>query len=361
LVSTIREATPADNDALLALTRATPMAGTIALRIDRDPDFFALLAARGEPLVLVATSDDEIIGCVSATMNVAYVNGSLERVAHIADLKVHPLLRGRRLGARLVAALEARMRARGIDLCFALVADGNHQMTPIADGSHGSHPGTSLGRFTVDQVMPSPSLARVDDRDIGEARDADCEQIAALLDGSHQRRLGAPPVTPAKVREHLTGTPTRFVKTLVARDSSGVVATLTIEDTQSLRQNVVIGLPTALRAALAAVRVATLPIRGFAVPRIGQPLTMLYARHVGCRDGHVGAFRALLRRARAEAFRRRVAFLSVGLHERDPLRVALTGMPRLTFRSQSMVGALLSPGRAETLASATPFEDFALV
>jgi hypothetical protein len=253
------------------------------------------------------------------------------------------------------------MRERGIDLCFALVADGNRRMAPIADGSHGSHPGTPLGRFMIDQVIPSPSLPGRDGHDIGEARDADCEQIAALVDGSHQRRLGAPPVTAAAVRENLSGASTRFVKTLVARDSSGVVATLTMEDTQSLRQNVVIGLPMALRGALTAVRLATLPIPGFAVPRIGQPLTTLHARHTACRDGHVGAFRALLRRARAEAFRRRVAFLSVGLHERDPLRVALAGMPRLTFRSQSMVGALLSPGRAATLTSAIPFEDFALV
>ena len=43
----IREAVETDNEALLALTRATPMDGTISLRIDRDPDFFALLRLRG--------------------------------------------------------------------------------------------------------------------------------------------------------------------------------------------------------------------------------------------------------------------------------------------------------------------------
>jgi hypothetical protein len=34
----------------------------IALRIDREPDFFALLRARGEAVIYVATHDQEVIG-----------------------------------------------------------------------------------------------------------------------------------------------------------------------------------------------------------------------------------------------------------------------------------------------------------
>src|SRR5580698_2361018 len=57
----IRPATQADNEGLLALSPATPMARTIALRIDRDPDFFALLRMRSESIVYVAVRGCEVI------------------------------------------------------------------------------------------------------------------------------------------------------------------------------------------------------------------------------------------------------------------------------------------------------------
>ena len=86
----IREAVQADNQALLELTRMTPMAGNISLRIDRDPDFFALPRARGETVVFVATCEGKVIGCMSASIHAAYIDGAIENVAHATDLKVHP-------------------------------------------------------------------------------------------------------------------------------------------------------------------------------------------------------------------------------------------------------------------------------
>ena len=61
----IRQASEADNEGLLKLTRITPMAGAISLRIDREPDFFALLRLRGRNKVFVATRGQEVVGCIS--------------------------------------------------------------------------------------------------------------------------------------------------------------------------------------------------------------------------------------------------------------------------------------------------------
>ena len=38
----VRDARPADNDALVALAAASPMAGDVTMCVDRAPDFFAL-------------------------------------------------------------------------------------------------------------------------------------------------------------------------------------------------------------------------------------------------------------------------------------------------------------------------------
>lgn len=359
----IRVATGADNDALLALTRVTPMDGRIALRIDRDPDFFALLRRRGEAIVLVATCKSQVIGCISAAIHQAYVGGVLEKIAHVGDLKVHPLFSGRRLSSRLLSALKPHLKEKGVDLCVALVAEGNHRMTPISAGRDGTHVGVAFGRFIVDQLIARPMRRRHSRYAIDEATSADLPAIAAMLEDTYRRRQSGPRITV----EHLsssTGNNTHeapFACRMVARDGGRVVATLALEDTYPLRQNILIGAPRTVRWGMAAVRPLGLLLPNLTIPRLGCPIKTLYVRHMACAPNGVHALRLLIDDARGRAFRHGFTFLSVGLHERDPLRSAVPGRARVTFHSLAVIASLLDEGRLADLNSQIPYEDFALV
>ena len=358
----IREAVAADNEALLALTRVTPMAGRISLRIDRDPDFFALPRARGEIIVFVATCQGLVIGCMSASIHRAYVCGVAEKMAHANDLKVHPLFTGKRLALRLISAVENYLRVQGVDLVFNLVADGNQRVMVLAEGRHGTPVQVMLGRFFVDQLLPSPFRRRSERYRVEQARGEDLPEIAAMLDRSGRERNFAPPVTAADLKERVASPASgSFRKMMVVRDAGRVVATLTVEDTQSLRQNVLIGLPMSLRFALGVLRALALPVPGLKIPRIGAPLAILYVRFLACAEGHEAALRSLIAEARVEAFRRRSTFLSVGLHERDPLRFVVAGIPRFSFTSRAMATSLITPDRVKSLVDQVSYEDFALV
>jgi ribosomal protein S18 acetylase RimI-like enzyme len=358
----IREATNADNDALLALTRATPMGGRIALRIDREPDFFALLRARGDAIVYVATHDEEVIGCLSAAIHTSYVRGSLEKIAHVGDMKVHPNFRGRRVTLRLIAALQVHLQSEGVDVCFSLVADGNKPVMTIAEGKHGTPAQVQLGRFFVEELIPSPFRRKSRKYLIETACEKDLPEIAVILDGLSRKRNFAPPISPDDLHKLLEPAgPEGFRSLLVAREAGKVVATLTVEDTRTLRQNVLIGLPASLRIAAAVLRVLVFPIPGLSVPRVGSQLSMLYVRFMGCMEGCEEALRPLIAEARALAHRHRFTFLSVGLHERDPLRFVVEGIPRFTFTSRSMATSAITPDRVKSLVDQIPYEDYALV
>lgn len=102
---TIREAVPADADRLASLIAQLDFrvaAVAVAERID-------LLARLGQP-VLVA-EDDEVIGCL--TWNIMPVLHRDTRVGRISMLVVTEARRSTGVGARLVAAAEARMAALG--------------------------------------------------------------------------------------------------------------------------------------------------------------------------------------------------------------------------------------------------------
>jgi predicted N-acetyltransferase YhbS len=358
----IRQASEADNDGLIALTRMTPMDGTISLRIDRDPDFFALLRLRGKSKVFAAVRGPQVIGCISAALRAAYISGVPETIAYIGDMKVHPSFSGSLVAVRLIKALEADLRLNGIDLCFCVAADGNHRVMPLFEGRLGMPRWVRLGRFLVNGLVPSPFTSYSKHYSIDTAQAADIPAITTLLDRFHRTRQFAPQLAADEIAPTLPSSPEEpFPRTLVARTGQRVVATLTLCDTAPVKRNVLLNAPTPLKMALALLRVAAAPFPGFCVPRMGQALRLLTAHYAACEDGHRPALEALIAVARAEAFRYQFSFLMLGLHESDPLRSLARRIPRLTFSSIAWAASLGDPSGLENRVAGIPFEDYALV
>jgi ribosomal protein S18 acetylase RimI-like enzyme len=358
----IRQATTDDNDGLIELTRATPMPGAISLRIDRDPDFFALLRMRGEALVYVAIYGGRLIGSISGTIHMAYVYGIPERVAYVGDLKVHPEFTGRRLSVRLIAALQAHLKSRGIDLTYNLVAKGNHRVSQFCATKHVSRAVALMGEFIVDEIIPSPFPRRSTKYRIAEAKREELPEIVKLIDCVRRKRMFGRVVTIEDLRQTFDAVAkTGCAKILVAREAGIIKATLTVENIERIKRNVLISVPPLLRASLTILRLAAIAIPNVNVPRVGGPLEMLYARYMACADGYEDALPPLLAEARVEALRRGSSFLSLGLHENDPYRAAVSGLPRFSFRSMAVSNSIFTSDCVRDLALAVPYADFALV
>ena len=358
----IRRAIEDDNEGLLALTRATPMAGTIALRIDRDPDFFALLRMRGESIVYVALQGSEVVGSISAALRTVYISGEPETAAYVGDMKVHPRFSGSRIALNLTQTLEAHLRSAGIDLGVCVVADGNRRAMPLLAGRLGITRWVSMGRFLVKELLPSPFEGSAGGYRIELAEAKDLTSITALLNQFHRSRQFAPRLTESEIiAPGCSGGEGAYSRTLVARRDSRIVATLSLLDTATVKRNVLLGIPPSARAAVALLRLMAAPFPGFCVPRIGHPLRILTVRHFACEGGHEQALGSLIRRARCEAFHNRFTFLLLGLHESDPLCHLLQGMPGFTFTSLAFATSLQAPERLESVSRGIPFEDYALV
>ena len=88
-----RAATPDDNPALLALAAACEMRGDIGLRIDREPDFFALNRLEGDQWqlgVMPGLVPRSVAGCVAASARRVYIDGAPRLTTYVGDFKVHP-------------------------------------------------------------------------------------------------------------------------------------------------------------------------------------------------------------------------------------------------------------------------------
>ena len=147
----------------------------------------------------------------------------------------------------------------------------------LAEGKHGTPVQVMLGCFFVDQLLPLPWAGRSNRYRVEEASPEDLPQIAALLDRQNRNRNFAPPVSPADIEQTLVAAaPAPFRKMFVVREAGKVIATLTVEDTQGLRQNVLVALPVYLRATLAALlRLLALPVPGLRIPSWWASLSRL--------------------------------------------------------------------------------------
>ena len=347
----IREASRDDNAALLALTATSAMGGRIAVRIDRGPDFFRLIDRRGAGVLLVAEHRGSLVGSLSATVMPAYVGGREDRIVFLGDFKVSPAYRGSGLAVRLLRAMQHRMRDGGPDVVLGLTARDNQLVQAFHGGRARLLTSVPLGGFRILQMMPRRQSPRPGTYRLTEELDA-----APVLDLYRQWASGYQ-FAPVVSEGYLAGS-----RHLVARAPDGtVVAALALVDVSDARQNALIRLPWFLRAVSSALRGAARVLPIVPPPAVGDPVRTLYVKAIGVAGGHEPALAELLQQARYAAGGSGYHFLSIGLHEHDPLGAVFRVVPAFTFDVTGFIVSLRGDEEAlRRLLNRTPYQDFSL-
>ena len=342
----VRDATAADNAALVALTAACTMRGDIALRMDRAPDFFALTRLEGDEtrVGIVASEDGQVVGCVAAARRRAYINGSPETICYVSDLKVHPSARGSGAADLLTAyARDASGELAGIDApCVSTILGGNSTMERRARGPRGM---PALSRFATLSVVAIPLLWERRERMIGvtvrSATVDDLEDMAALWKRRAAARQLAGVFDAAELALWIGDAPGLTLHDyLLAVDGTGrVIGFLGVWDQTSFKQMRVVSYSPRLSLVRRGINLIA-PLAGaLPLPEPGGALPALATVHV-CAD-EPATLRALI----IEAYRRhrggRFGFITVGLDVVDPLIDAARGL----FAQPTIVHAYVSSAR----------------
>ncbi|MGW8267955.1 MAG: GNAT family N-acetyltransferase, partial [Longimicrobiales bacterium] len=184
----IHRATRADNRQLLALTRSTPMAGAIGLRIDREPDFFRLLSLRGPGTVLVRREDGEIQGCITVSSRLVWAAGARRPLWYVGDMKVRPEDRKTGVGAALAGAALNHLLESGADLVACVVAQGNRRALTFLEGRFQIPDGER--RFIEQASRDIVELGPIEVPDSFDSLDGlthDSQEIMRFLDGVYSQ------------------------------------------------------------------------------------------------------------------------------------------------------------------------------
>lgn len=324
-----RWATPADNDALIALNRACPMHGAIDMVFDRAPDFFALSRLQGEGAE-VCVVDGEAPGTLDAVAAVAslprvYVDGTPREVFYACDLRVRPDVRGGRTVKRIYDFLTTHgVETRGWDLGITTIMKDNAAMAPVLAGKAGllpyHHAGT-LRNYTVQFLLPK---RRVKGVHVRPATDDDVPAMVALWNRVQAGKQFAPEWTEDGLRAFLATAPQVGITNYrLAFREGRLVGLLLAWNQAAFKRMVVLG----YAPEMARMRRWYNPLSrvlGLArIPDVGRPLPYFYATHLCAEEPR--DLRALYVDVYNASRTKGHLFFSTMLDVRDPLAAALEG------------------------------------
>ena len=338
----VRDARDADNEALVALAAACPMAGDITMCVDRAPNFFALSKLEGSQCkvgVAVAGAGPStslgmttaIIGCGMASERWSYVHGKETQTTYAGDLKVHPSYRGTPAADGLVAYIVDCCRQFGGDDVPSLltVLAGNTSMQQRERGPRGLPalcPVASLDVFAIPFLWRRESHVR--GVQVCEAKHNDIEEMAALWARIGPTRQFTPVLTAQAFGEWLENAPGLTIDDyLVARSADGRIAGfMALWDQCEFKQLRVLGYSRRLAAARFAVN-AMAPLAGSTtLPATGAQLRSLSAVHVCAPMDDPAVLRALLLSGYSRYRATGRTFFTMAIDRQDPVRRALAGL-----------------------------------
>lgn len=347
----IREGTSADNAGLVNLASLTPMKGNISIRIDRKPDFFRLLELRGSSFVMVAEQGNELIGSYSASAVRVFINGEPDTVYYLADFKVHPDYRRSTVAARLGRAMLQKLESLDADLLFCTVALGNTAVMPFFKGRALFPAAVEAGIFRVLQIIPTPIKTRSPQYNLAE-KPWVSTSVSFFNDFMKAYQLG--PVYTEHSFENTT--------LLTATCGDELAAAFALFDSGMVKQNVLIRLPFILKSVVAVNRAISFIYPIVRLPKINEPVRILYIKSFACKPGHEDALKSLMAKARNLAYKEKYTFLAIGIHERDSLLKTFSGYPKFIFKSMGFITSLKNNTlKINDLLRGVPFEDYSLV
>ncbi len=337
----VERATSSDDPAIQRLLASITVPGRVVLTFERSPSYFASCEPLG-PLcqVLVARHrpDGGVVGVAARAVRPVFVNGQVEEVGYITDLRVDPRFRGRWLAWRFLRGLRDLHADGRVGGYLALIADENAE----ARGVLVDHPRPSLptfreiGRLTSLALLlrrPKPPLGSR--HRVSPATRADLPGIVGFL-----RRHGAARQFFPVYSEEDFGPGSR--RTLgfeiedlhLARRGGELVGMLGLWDRSGSKQTVVQAYTGLTQWGRPFYDIGARLAGARPLPAPGQRVALAYASFICVAENDPSVFRALLRETWSLAARRGYSHLVVGLVEDDPLLAEARRYVHLAYRSR---------------------------
>jgi hypothetical protein len=336
----LRLATPADNDALVALMGAVPMEGELRVSTQRGPDFFQLYAMqRGATEVWAfdtasSTGEPRLGGCGAILVRDGFLGGTPRPCGYLGDLRSAGFTRLSRLFPLAFAEVLDGVRERHGCEHFLTGVMATNQAALSALTTKKKHRAGQprydlLARFDTVAVhfvwkkkpqVPSGLSVRT-------ATDDDVGALADFLAEDHARRPFGWRFDDGELQHRLAHWPGyRLEQTYLCHDDRGhLVGATTCWDAAAVKRYRVHGYEGGMLWTKRGLDVGGRLLGFPSLPAPGHDFRYFYLANLSIKDDAPAVLRALLSTIYAEQHAAGYHFFAFPLYEGDPLAPALKG------------------------------------
>jgi len=340
-----------DEAELRALLRQQPLPGWVSLSFEREPDFFAAAAIKGERHRVLLAREGEggpLAGFCSRVSRRVFVDGEPQWLGYLGQFRTAPGWQGGTGAYRLLREgfAEVQRQLRDEDELpwdiTSILADNR----PARRILTAALPGLPRYRWVTGYNTLVYRTTERRQRD-GRIESGDVSGLGAIAD-CLQRNHGRFQYAPVWDEAALSGAGLRAEDFLVLREGERVTACVAIWDQRAVKQTVVHGYRKPLGTLRPLINIAA-PLLGLPpLPPAGQGLRQAWLSHLACDGDEPEALQLLLHAALPCARRSGVEQLMLGLADAHPLLPAARGVRRhLNYRSD--IYRINWPGEAVTV------------
>jgi GNAT superfamily N-acetyltransferase len=197
---TVRTATPADNDAVIALElRSALVLGDVEEMFDRSPDAFACCRVHDGCRVIVAELEGRIIGLMAGVVFHPEIQGQRRTMVYIHRARVDPDYHHRGVAMALSTELftwAAKLGAQGP--CYAIAPENATSLSFVERGG---------GRWPRDLAMLDIDVSQAPPRTAEPTTEVHLPAVVDLINATHAGEDFFEPLTVASLRGRLTRDP----------------------------------------------------------------------------------------------------------------------------------------------------------
>jgi hypothetical protein len=341
----VRRATAQDDAGRRALLGGVAMETDLSLSIRRAPTVDALYALHGRAWEgwVVADERGAIEGMGSVVVRDGFLDGAVEPVGYLGDLRFSQRAEGRHLLDRAYGLIlrEASERYGCRYYLTAIIASNARARRALTVHTERAAR-RGRPRYTLVREFDIRSLHLVLPRRrtrsayaVRIATPSDIPAIAALLDADARRRPLGYPMPEHELRRRLAAWPGLRAESFhVAEDRAGtLVGAVAPWDASPVKQTVIESYGSTMARVRSVHDVAARLLRRPTLPQPGAPLAYRYLTHLAVPSGNPAILRALLESAHAEARRDRMHFLSACAPVNDALEAGYRGFLRTDIRA----------------------------
>jgi len=307
----VRLAAPQDEPALRRLFSSITMDADLSLRVDREPDFFALYEIQGDAVCepWVGILDGELVGLGTLVARNGYLGGEVRRIGYLGDLRLDPRIRGREVLATLYGpCLDGFATRHGVGVFYTAVIASNARAVRALTGPSAHDLGIPtyhlLQRFSIRAVQTigarRPGRAARRTWRVRRASEADLPALARLLDHDARTRAFGAPIDADRLERSFArwpGLAVEDVHLLERRDTGELVGSLAPWDATPVKQTVVTAYRGSMRWVRRSYDIAATLVRAPRLPAPGSALRYCYATHHAVTDPDPEAARLLVHAA----------------------------------------------------------------